>query len=123
MGMRPAARLDVDDVPRTGEIGAVEDPDAAQPVMAHRVGHALRAAIGPAVQRFTGDEEEVAIDRHVALRSGTDERLEQLRHLGVADVPYLEAVKVALDDEIAAERQVRIDKTEVARHVAVDELG
>ncbi|OLC07468.1 MAG: hypothetical protein AUH41_10405 [Gemmatimonadetes bacterium 13_1_40CM_66_11] len=62
-----AARLHIGDMPWVGQIGRVEDADAAQPVMADGIGDALRAAVGASVQCFAGDEEEIAVHRDVAL--------------------------------------------------------
>jgi len=52
MRVRSATRLDVGDVTWVGEIGCVEDADAAQPVMADGVRDALGAAVGAPVERF-----------------------------------------------------------------------
>src|SRR5712664_2114951 len=91
--------------------------------MTDRVGNALRAAVVATVQRLAGNEQEVAIDRDVALRSRADERLVEPRNLGIRDVPDLEAVEVSLNDVVAADRQIGIDVLEIARRVAIDELG
>src|SRR3989449_2901157 len=123
MRVRAATRLHVGDVPRIGEIGGVEDADAAQPVMAHRIRHALRSAVGPAVQRLARDEQEVAIDGDVALRSGTDEGFVQPRNLRVRDVPDLDAVEITLNDVVAAHREIGVDEAEIARRIAIDEVG
>ena len=48
--VRAAAGLHVRDVLRVRDVGDVEDPDAAEPVRAHRVLHALAAAVEPAAR-------------------------------------------------------------------------
>src|SRR5438105_14971737 len=106
-----------------GEIGGIEDSDAAQPLVADGIRDALRTTVGPTVQRFARHEQEIAIHGDVALRSRTDEPLVQLRDLGIRDVPDLDAVEIALNDIIAADREIGIDKAEIARRVAIDECG
>src|SRR2546430_14678711 len=65
--VRPPAGLDIPDVLRVGDVGDVEDPDAAEPVRADRVVHPLRAAIEPAGHALTRYEEQVLVDGDVAL--------------------------------------------------------
>ena len=43
--------------------------------------HALRAAVEPAARLLDRHEQQVAVDRHVALAAGADDRREQLRLL------------------------------------------
>src|SRR5947207_13466403 len=123
MGMRAPTRLDVDEVLRVGKVGTIEDAKAAQPVVAHGIADTLRAAVGSAIQRLPRYEEQIAIHRDVALRPGAHEGFEEFRKFGIADIPYLQPVKVALDDIVAADRQVRIDEAEIIRVVAIDEVG
>src|SRR5207247_5338964 len=118
MGVRAAARLDFGDGLGVGEVGGIEDPDAAQPVMADRIRDSLSPAVRAAVQRFARHEQEVAIHRDVALRSGTYKRLEEARNLGIRDVPDLDAVEIALNDVVAADRGIGIDKAEIACRLA-----
>src|SRR2546425_5817813 len=88
--------------------------------MTHRVAHALRAAVGASVQCLTGDEQQLAVHRDVALRPGAHEGLVQPGTLGVGDVPHLHAGEVALNDVGPAERQVGVDVIEIARGAPVD---
>ena len=106
--VRAAARLDVRDVLRIRDVGDVEDADAAQPIGAHRVPHALPAAVEPAAEALARDEEQIPVDGDVALRCRAVERLRQLRAGRVRDVPDLEAVVVALDRVVAGEREVGV---------------
>ena len=68
--MRAAAGLHVRQVLGIGNVGRIEDPDAPDPVVAHRVLYPLRAAVQPSGGGFAGHEDQVAVDRHVALRAG-----------------------------------------------------
>src|SRR5690606_13767919 len=106
--VRSAARLDVADIARIADVRDVEDADAAQTVMAHRLGHALRPAVQPSAQALTGYEQQVAVDRHVALRRGADVADLEPRVCRIGDVPDLEPVVVALDHVIAREGEVRV---------------
>ena len=45
-------------------------PDAAQTILADGLRHTLDAAVDPAGQAFTRDEQQVLEDRDVALRCG-----------------------------------------------------
>src|SRR5207244_10188447 len=92
----------------------VEDADAAQPVLTHRVGHALRAAVEAAVEVLAGDEEKVAVDRDVVLGVGTHIERDERGVARLRDVPHLEAVEVALNGVMAREGNIRIEEGEVA---------
>ena len=89
MRVRAAAGLHRGDGLGMRDVGDVEDADAAHPVLADGVLHPLRAAVEPAVEVLTGDEQEVAIHRHVILRVGTDVGRHQHRLGGLRDVPHL----------------------------------
>src|SRR4029077_16765602 len=92
-------------------------------VVAHRVGHALRTAVHSAVRGLVGDEQEVAVHRHVALRAGAHVRSVQRRMARVRDVPHLVAREVALDDVLPVEREVRVDEPEVPRRARHEVMG
>ena len=65
--VRPPAGLHVGDVLGVPDVADVEDPDPAQAVMAHRLLHALGAAVEPAAESLARDEEQVLVHRDVAL--------------------------------------------------------
>ena len=52
------------------QVGDVEDAHAAEPLHAHRRGHALRATVDAAARLLDRHEQQVAVDRHVALAAG-----------------------------------------------------
>ena len=56
---------------------------------------ALRAAIDAAARLLHRHEQQVAVDRHVALAAGAHDRREQLRLARPLDVVGVEAVEVA----------------------------
>ncbi len=108
VGVGAAAGLDVGDVLRVADVGHVEDADAAQPLVAHGVRHALGAAVEAAGEPFAGDEEEVLVDGHVALGRRAHVALLQRRTVRPGDVPDLVAVVVPLDRVVAEEREVGV---------------
>src|SRR5688572_8776680 len=108
MRMRSTAGLHVRDVLRIPDVGDVEDANAAQPIVAHRTRHTLRAAVETASRAFTRYEQQVPVDRHIALRRRTDEGFYDARRARVGDVPDLEAVVIALEHVVVPEREIRI---------------
>ena len=106
--VRSAAGLHVGDVLRAGDVGDVEDADAAQPILAHRLGNALDAAVEPPRQSFARHEQQVLVDRDVALRRRADIGHHRRRLDRIGDVVDLEAVVVALDGVLPRERQIRV---------------
>ncbi len=97
------------------DVGDVEDAYAAEAFLAHRVLHALSAAVETSARFFDREKEQVSIEGRVALAAGADERAAQLRIVRVGDVPHLKAVESALDDDVPLECEVAIQETEVAR--------
>src|SRR2546422_5400497 len=81
------------------DVRDVEETDAAHPVLAHGILHALRAAIEASAEVLAGDEEKVAVDRDVVLGVGTHIEREQRGVARLRDVPHLEAVEVALNGD------------------------
>ena len=106
--MGAAAGLHVPDVFRMRNIRDIEDANAAQAHLAHRIGHTLGAAIDAAREPFTRDEEEIAIDRDIALRRGTVVGSAEGRLGQVADVPDLVPAVAALDREVVLEGKIGI---------------
>jgi len=106
--MGPAAGLHVADVLGIRDVGDVEDPDAAQSDGAHRVVDSLAAAVDPPGIPLTRNEEEVLVDRDVALGRGTVVAHLERRFRRLANVPHLIAVVIPLNDVGAGERQIGI---------------
>ena len=106
--VRTAAGLHTRDVLRVSQVRGVEDADAAEPLAAHGVLHALHAAIQAAAGSFTRHEDEVPIHGDVTLRAAADVLVVQPRRAWIGDVPHLVAVVVALDGILAGEGQVRM---------------
>src|SRR5581483_6533610 len=96
------------DVLRMIEIADIEDADPAEPFLTRRIVDALAAAVEPAVVGLARDDQEVLVDGHVALRRGTVVRRSERRMTGIRNVPDLEAVEVALNDEVAGERHIGV---------------
>ena len=71
-------------------------------------GHALLTAVEPASPALAGHEEQVVVDRDVALRGGADVGDDRLRSARIGDVPHLDAVIVALDGVVAGEGEVGV---------------
>src|SRR5439155_26507511 len=66
--VRAATGLHVADVFRAGDVADVEDADPTQAYLADGILDPLRAAVDAPAQTLARDEEEILIDRHVALR-------------------------------------------------------
>src|SRR5712664_218366 len=71
------------------DVGDVKDADSAQPLLADRVGHALRTTIVAPVGGLPGHEHQVAVHRDVALRGGADIGRVQGGVARLRDVPHL----------------------------------
>ena len=95
--VRAAARLHVADVLRIRDVGDVEDAQTAKSLLAHRVLHALAAAVEAAGESLARDEQKVLVDRHVALRRRAVVRRLERRVARIRDVPDLVAVVAPLD--------------------------
>ena len=113
--MRAATGLDSGQLHRAVDVADVEDPHATEPFGVHRTGRALRAAVDPAARLLDRHEQQVSVDRHVALTAGADERRPQLRVGGIGEVVDLEAVEASDDGIGPAEREVGVDEAEVVR--------
>ncbi len=79
---------------------------------------ALRAAIDAAVHGFGRHEEQVAVDRDVALSTGADERSAELDLGRVIDVVEVDAVIVSDEEMIADKGKVGVDGAGVDRGTA-----
>ena len=112
MGVRAAAGLHVGHVLRVGDVRDVEDPDPAQAILAHRFGNSLDAAIDAAGLPFARHEQQVPVDRHVALRRRAHIGQHRGRLRRIRDVVDLEAVVVALDGVLAGKGQIGVGDAE-----------
>ena len=113
--VRAAAGLHGGDLLRLAEVADVEDADAAEALRRSTVsGHALRAAVDAAARLLDRHEQQVAVDRHVALAAGAHDRREQPRLLRRLDVVGVEAVEVAEEQVGAAEREVGVREVRAA---------
>ena len=110
MSVRSAARLDVADVFGVCDIRDVEDPDAANTLLAHRRGHTLSAAIQARRRCLGRHEQQVLVDGHVALRGRAIEAYLERRMRRVRDVPDLISVVAPLDRVRTDEREIRIGR-------------
>jgi hypothetical protein len=72
--MRAAAGLNRRHRPRVTDVADVEDAHAAEPLSADRVHHSLRSTIETAANFLDRHEEQIAVDRRIALPTGTDNR-------------------------------------------------
>ena len=77
-------------------------------------GHALHAAVDAAARLLDRHEQQVAVDRDVALAAGADDRRQQARALRALDVVGVEAVEVAHHHVRAAEGDVGIGEVQAA---------
>ena len=110
--VRSATRLHGCDLPRMLDIADVEDAHATEPLGAHRVLIALRAAVDAAARLLDRVEEQVSVHRHVALSARTHDRCEQLGAPRVLDVVGVEAVEIADEQLMSLEREIRVREAE-----------
>ena len=108
MRVGPAAGLHVTHILRVGDVADVEDADPADPLVAHRVLDALCAAVQAPAVGLAGDEQQVLVDRDIALRSGTNVAGREHRLRRIGDVPDLVPIVVALDRVLTQEGEIRI---------------
>ena len=106
--VRPAAGLHRRHLFRPADVADVEDADAAEALAAHRSLHALRAAIDPPARLLHRHDQEMAVDRHVALTAGAHHRRDQPGLVGSLDIVGVEPMIVADEDHVAAEGEIRV---------------
>jgi len=108
VSVRAAARLHVADVLRISDVADVEDAKSAQALLADGVLDALRAAVETSAISFAGDEEQVLVNRDIALRRGAEIPDLERRRSGIRDVPNLITVVIALNRVVSDEREVGV---------------
>ncbi len=106
--VRAAAGLHVADVSRIADVADVEDAETAQTVRADGVPHSLRTAVESTGEALAGDEEQIPVDRNVALGGWADVCRGQSGPARIGNIPDLPAVVVPLNCVVAAERQVGV---------------
>ena len=122
--VRPATRLHIGEVLRVVDVGDVEDAKSTDAVAAHDLARRVLAAVEPRRWRLGGDEEQVVVHGHVALRRRAERGIAQLGRGRVGDVPDLEAVVVALDHVCPVECEVGVrDPGEALRRRRVRDLA
>ena len=112
MRVAAAAGLHLADLHRTGDIGDVEDAQAAEPLIADALGYPAQPAIDARAAVLHAHEQQVADDRHVALPAGTDDRADEIRHAVLAEAIGIEAVIAAGDQQVAREGHVGIGEAQ-----------
>ena len=110
--MRAAARLHCRNLPWFADVADVEDAHAAEPLFADRLGHAARATVHAPPRLLHGHEQQIAVHGQVPLAARTHHRRHELRLPGVLDHVGVEAVEVAHEHAVAAERQIPIAERE-----------
>jgi hypothetical protein len=73
----------------------------------------LRAAIEPSIRHFHGHEEEILVDRHIALAARADHRSHQCGVCRIGDVVDIYSIKIALKEVIALEGEVGVGECEL----------
>src|SRR5690349_24389267 len=112
MRVRSPARLNGRDLFRLRHVRDVEDADAAEPFGADRLLYASRAAVDAPARLLDGHEQQVAVNRKIALTAGADDRRDQARLRGGRDVVDVEAVEIADEQLVAPEGHVRVPELE-----------
>ena len=117
--MRSAAGLHPGDLNGGVEVRDVEDPDALEP----RPDRGIRAAVDAATRLLHGHEQQVPVDRDLALAARADDGGAKRRVGGIGDVVDLEPVEVSDEREAPLEREVGVDEAEGSGIVRVGESG
>ena len=86
-------------------------------------GRALRPAVDPTARLLDRHEEQVPVDRHLALPARADDGGDDRRSVGIGDVVDLEAVEVADVGPISLQREVGVDEGKAARVRRIEEAG
>ena len=112
MGVTAPAGLHLAHLPRAGDVGKVEDAQAAEPLVADIAFDPLQAAVLARTAVLHAHQQQITRDRDIALPAGADDRAGQLRDPVIAQPVHVEAVVIARDQKIAAERHVGVGKTQ-----------
>src|SRR5207244_3565932 len=95
----------------------VEDPDATETLGTDRRLNALRAAVDPPAGLLHRHEQQIAVNRHIALSARAYDRREQPRPLGAVDVVGIESVEAPHEEMISTEREIRVRETQSGRRL------
>ena len=123
VGVRPPAGLHRRDLPRHAHVADVEDADAAETLLADRLGDPLQAAVEPAAGLLDRHDQQVADHRDVALTAGADHRGDERGRGGDLDAVGVEAVVAADEDLVAGEGEVGVPEVEEAAPLRAVLLG
>src|SRR5688572_31371016 len=108
MGVRSATCLDVRYISRSADVRDVEDANSTQAFVADCPSYTLRPAVETSAETFARHEQQVLVDRHVALRCGAEVRIREHWPAWIGDIPDLVAVVVALYCVRACERKIAV---------------
>src|SRR5260370_594301 len=129
MGVRPAASLHCGHLPGVFNVGYIENPNAAEPVFLWRrqlrlflfAGgrrrswrKSLCSAIEAAIWLLDRHKHQVPVNRDIPLPSGTNHRGQQLSFSRIGDVIDINAIKIALEQVVSLEREVRVCKRKLS---------
>src|SRR2546425_5894255 len=106
--MRPSTRLHGSHLLRLVQIANVEYADAPKTLWAHRRRNALGTAVEPPSSLLHRQEEQIAVDRHISLAAGTYHRCQETRLRSILDGVRVEAVEIADEEMVSAERDIRV---------------
>ena len=123
VGVRSTARLHGGHLFRFPKIADVEDSDAAKSLGADSLLDATGSAIDAPSRLLHGHDQQVAVHRHIALATGTHHRGEQPRLRPVLDVVGIESLEVSDEQQIPAEREIRVGKDDLCVLIALARRG
>jgi hypothetical protein len=106
--MRSAARLHRCNLPRFPDIADIEYANSAKALGVDRSLNALSAAVQAAARLFHRHEEQISVNRYVALAAGAHDRAEKPRLLWILYVVRVESVEISHDEIVSAECQIRV---------------
>src|SRR5262249_20805961 len=85
--MRSATRLHVRDEFGMRDVGDVENANAAESLLAHRIRDVRRAAVVARAVRLAGDENQIAVDRRITLTRRAQESDDEFWRGWRRDIP------------------------------------
>ena len=113
--MRAAAGLHGGHLAGLAHVGDVEHADAAEALVADGRLDAAGAAVDAAARLLDRHDQQIAVNRDVALPARADHRGDEARVLRILDVVGIEAVEVADEELLAFERQIGVGEVQPAR--------
>ena len=110
MGMGATAGLHGGNLHWHGHISDIEYPDTPKTFITDGIRHALQSTIQTTPRLLDRHDQQVAINGHIALPTGTDDGAQQLRRQRVVQTVEVVSMVVAGHRDVAGKRQIGVGK-------------